>query len=72
MFISGGNFHGAPLAFALDYAAIALTDLMSISERRIERLTNPDTNEGLPAFLARQRGEAIRFHDSRMLPQPLC
>ena len=59
--ISGGNFHGAPLAFALDYAAIALTDLMSISERRIERLTNPDTNEGLPAFLARQPGKQSGF-----------
>src|SRR5207253_8693492 len=54
--ISGGNFHGAPLALALDYAAIALTDLMSISERRIERLMNPDTNEGLPSFLARRPG----------------
>src|SRR6266480_5496253 len=43
--ISGGNFHGAPLALAFDYAAIALTDLMSISERRIERLINPDMNE---------------------------
>ena len=54
--ISGGNFHGAPLALALDYAAIAMTDLMSISERRIDRLVNPDSNEGLPAFLARQPG----------------
>jgi histidine ammonia-lyase len=54
--ISGGNFHGAPLAFALDYAAIAVTDLMSISERRIDRLVNPDKSEGLPAFLARQPG----------------
>jgi len=54
--ISGGNFHGAPLALAFDYAAIALTDLMSISERRIDRLVNPDKNEGLPAFLARQPG----------------
>src|SRR5437762_2134408 len=42
--ISGGNFHGAPLALAFDYAAIALTDLMSISERRIERIINPDMN----------------------------
>src|SRR5205823_3514156 len=42
--ISGGNFHGAPLALAFDYAAIAVTDLMSISERRIERLLNPDMN----------------------------
>jgi len=54
--ISGGNFHGAPLGLALDYAAIAVTDLMSISERRTDRLINPDKNEGLPAFLARQPG----------------
>jgi histidine ammonia-lyase len=54
--ISGGNFHGAPLSMALDYAAIAVTDLMSISERRIDRLINPDANEGLPAFLAQQPG----------------
>jgi histidine ammonia-lyase len=50
--LSGGNFHGAPLALALDYAAIALTDMMSISERRIDRLLNPDMNEGLPPFLS--------------------
>jgi len=54
--ISGGNFHGAPLALALDFAAIALTDLMSISERRIERMVNPDLSYGLPAFLARKPG----------------
>jgi histidine ammonia-lyase len=54
--VSGGNFHGAPLAFAFDYAAIALTDLMSIAERRIDRLVNPDKSEGLPAFLARRPG----------------
>jgi histidine ammonia-lyase len=54
--ISGGNFHGAPLALAFDYAAIAITDLMNISERRTDRLVNPDKNEGLPAFLARQPG----------------
>ncbi len=54
--ISGGNFHGAPLALAFDYAAIALTDLMSIGERRIDRLNNPDKSEGLPAFLARRAG----------------
>ena len=59
--ISGGNFHGAPLALAFDYAAIALTDLMSISERRIERLINPDMNEGLPAFLARHPGMESGF-----------
>ena len=59
--ISGGNFHGAPLALAFDYAAIALTDLISISERRIERLINPDMNEGLPAFLARRPGMESGF-----------
>ncbi len=59
--ISGGNFHGAPLAFALDYAAIVMTDLMSISERRTDRLVNPDTSEGLPAFLAPQAGMQSGF-----------
>jgi histidine ammonia-lyase len=54
--ISGGNFHGAPLALALDYAAIAITDLMSMSERRTESLVNPALNYGLPPFLARQPG----------------
>ncbi|HYY35877.1 MAG TPA: histidine ammonia-lyase [Candidatus Binatia bacterium] len=59
--ISGGNFHGAPLALAFDYAAIAIVDLMSMSERRIDRLVNPDKNEGLPAFLARQPGVQSGF-----------
>ncbi|MBD0326927.1 MAG: histidine ammonia-lyase [Pyrinomonadaceae bacterium] len=59
--ISGGNFHGAPLALALDYAALALTDLASISERRIERLVNPDLNEGLPAFLTAHPGTSSGF-----------
>src|SRR5215467_3216398 len=54
--ISSGNFHGAPLALAFDYAAIAIVDLMSITERRTDRLVNPDKSEGLPAFLARQPG----------------
>lgn len=54
--VSGGNFHGAPLSYAFDYAAIALTDLASIAERRIDRLINPDINEGLPAFLTSNAG----------------
>jgi histidine ammonia-lyase len=54
--VSGGNFHGAPLSYAFDYAAIALTDLASIAERRIDRLINPDINEGLPAFLCSDAG----------------
>lgn len=50
--ISGGNFHGQPLAFALDFLAIALSALAGISERRTERLVNPALSEGLPPFLA--------------------
>src|SRR5207247_167863 len=59
--LSGGNFHGAPLALAFDYAAMAVTDLMSISERRIDRLVNPDANEGLPPFLTSQPGMSSGF-----------
>jgi histidine ammonia-lyase len=59
--LSGGNFHGAPLALAFDYAALAMTDLISISERRIDRLVNPDANEDLPAFLTSHAGAASGF-----------
>lgn len=59
--LSGGNFHGAPVALVLDYAAIAVTDLMSITERRIDRLVNPDSNEGLPPFLTTQPGISSGF-----------
>ena len=59
--LSGGNFHGAPLAMAFDYAAIALTDLMSISERRVDRLVNPDLNEDLPPFLTSTAGTSSGF-----------
>ncbi len=59
--ISGGNFHGAPLAYALDYAAIVMTDLLSISERRMDRLVNPDANEGLPPFLSAHPGTGSGF-----------
>jgi histidine ammonia-lyase len=55
-FVSGGNFHGAPLALALDQMAIALCQIAGISERRTERLMNPSLNEGLPAFLASKPG----------------
>ena len=63
--ISGGNFHGEPLAFALDFLAIALSALAGISERRIERLVNPALNEGLPPFLAPGAGLNSGF----MMPQ---
>ena len=53
---SGGNFHGEPLAFQLDFLAIALAALAGISERRVDRLVNPALNEHLPAFLAGHAG----------------
>jgi histidine ammonia-lyase len=53
--ISGGNFHGQPLAMAADQMAIAITTLGGISERRIEQMTNPQTSQ-LPAFLVREAG----------------
>lgn len=53
--ISGGNFHGQPLALAADYAGIAIAELANISERRIEQMLNPALS-GLPAFLAEQGG----------------
>ncbi|HET6778716.1 MAG TPA: histidine ammonia-lyase [Gemmatimonadales bacterium] len=54
--ISGGNFHGQPVAQALDILAMTLTTLQAISERRIERLVNPDLSQGLPAFLTQDPG----------------
>jgi histidine ammonia-lyase len=53
--LSGGNFHGEPVALAFDYAAIAVADLGTISERRVERLVNPSLS-GLPAFLTPHPG----------------
>ena len=63
--ISGGNFHGQPLAFALDFLAIALSALAGISERRLERMVNPALSEGLPPFLAPGAGLNSGF----MMPQ---
>ncbi len=63
--ISGGNFHGQPLAFALDFLAIALSALAGISERRLERMVNPALSEGLPPFLAPGAGMNSGF----MMPQ---
>jgi histidine ammonia-lyase len=54
--VSGGNFHGQPLAFALDFLAIAVTELGSISERRTDRLLDPDRSGGLSPFLATEPG----------------
>ncbi|HYY68210.1 MAG TPA: histidine ammonia-lyase [Terriglobales bacterium] len=63
--LSGGNFHGQPLAFVLDFLGIALASLSGISERRIERLVNPALNEGLPPFLAPGAG----LHSGFMMAQ---
>jgi histidine ammonia-lyase len=63
--LSGGNFHGQPVALALDFLALALQTLAGISERRTERLVNPFLNEGLPAFLASEPGLESGF----MTPQ---
>jgi histidine ammonia-lyase len=54
--LSGGNFHGEPLAFQLDFLAVALCALSGISERRVDRLVNPALNEELPPFLAGNPG----------------
>ena len=53
--ISGGNFHGQPIAFAMDFLKIGMAELANVSERRVERLVNPQLND-LPAFLSPQPG----------------
>ena len=63
--LSGGNFHGEPVAFVLDFLGIALSALAGISERRLERLVNPALNEGLPPFLAAGAG----LNSGYMMPQ---
>jgi histidine ammonia-lyase len=65
LLVSNGNFHGQPLAFALDALAMAVSELASISERRIERLVNPNLSDGLPAFLTTEGGLNSGF----MIPQ---
>ncbi len=54
--ISGGNFHGQPVAIALDFACIAVAELANIAERRIEQMVNPHLSSGLPAFLSPESG----------------
>lgn len=55
--LSGGNFHGQPLAIAMDLLTIALCNIGNICERRIARLTDEKLSEGLPAFLLKKQGE---------------
>ncbi len=59
--LSGGNFHGQAVAMALDVLAIAMTNLAVMSERRTDRLVNPDLNEGLPPFLTATAGVSSGF-----------
>lgn len=54
--LSGGNFHGEPVALAMDFLGIALSELANISERRLERMVNPQLSNGLPAFLTKHGG----------------
>src|SRR5689334_554106 len=65
LLVSNGNFHGQPVAFALDALAIATAELANISERRVERLVNPSLSDGLPAFLTSDGGLNSGF----MIPQ---
>jgi len=65
LLVSNGNFHGQPLAFALDALAMGVSELANISERRVERLVNPSLSDGLPAFLTTEGGLNSGF----MIPQ---
>jgi len=63
--ISGGNFHGQPIALAMDFLGIAISELADISERRTERMVNPALSNGLPAFLTKHGG----VHSGFMIAQ---
>lgn len=65
MAISGGNFHGQPVAFAMDFLKIGMAELANISERRIERLVNPQLSSGLRPFLSPKPG----LMSGMMIPQ---
>jgi histidine ammonia-lyase len=67
--ISGGNFHGEPVAFALDYLGIVMADVAGIAERRIFTLTDPRLNRGLPPFLIDEAPEHAGLNSGLMLTQ---
>jgi histidine ammonia-lyase len=67
--ISGGNFHGAPVGYVMDFLAIAMTDLASIAERRIFLLTDPKLNRGLPPFLVAEPAEQTGLNSGLMIAQ---
>ena len=64
--LSGGNFHGQPIALALDVLGIALTTLAGLAERRLERVVNPDLSSGLPAFLSKNPGLESGFMSAQI------
>jgi len=81
--LSGGNFHGQPVAMAMDFLGIALAELAGLAERRIERLVNPSLSNGLPAFLAPRGGlnsgfmiaqyvAAALVSEDKILAHPAC
>jgi histidine ammonia-lyase len=81
--ISGGNFHGQPMALAFDFLGIAVAELANIAERRIERLVNPALSGGLPAFLSANGGlnsgfmicqycAASLVSENKILASPAC
>jgi len=70
--LSGGNFHGQPIALALDVLAIALTTLANLAERRLERIVNPDLSSGLPAFLAHDPGLESGFMTAQIAAAALA
>jgi len=81
-FLTGGNFHGQPVALAMDFMCMAVAELANISERRIERLVNPKLS-GLPAFLVSDGGlnsgfmiaqyaAAALVSENKVLSHPAC
>ncbi len=69
--LSGGNFHGQPIALALDVLGIGLSTLAGLSERRLERVVNPDLSSGLPAFLAQSPGLESGFMTAQIVAAAL-
>jgi histidine ammonia-lyase len=81
--VSGGNFHGQPIALALDFATMALAEIGNVSERRVEQLVNPHYSDGLPPFLAPHSGlnsgfmvaqysAAALVSENKVLSHPAC
>jgi histidine ammonia-lyase len=67
--VSGGNFHGQPIAFAADFLTIAITSMANIAERRVYLLTDPAQNRGLPAFLSHRSHDADGIESGLMIAQ---